>query len=252
MPLAETLGALEELVDQGKIRALGVSNFDVADLEEARALAAQAPDRLQPGAVSPGRAPHRRRAGSVLREARHRRRRLQPVRARPVSVAVARRRPRARRRRRPPRRHAPPGRARVPRPQAAAVHDPEGVDARARRGERRRAPPRAHRRRPRRDRRRLPGPRRQRAPDDLDATARLPCWAAGTVPPTQFAGARQCTVSVHCMPSPAGVGQTPIVCSGISDDARDRSFSSRRRCVSVPLTRPHAWPPLAAATVSHF
>jgi diketogulonate reductase-like aldo/keto reductase len=38
VPLAETLGALEELVDQGKIRALGVSNFDVADLEEARGL----------------------------------------------------------------------------------------------------------------------------------------------------------------------------------------------------------------------
>ncbi len=38
VPLADTLGALEELVDQGKIRALGVSNFDVADLEEARSL----------------------------------------------------------------------------------------------------------------------------------------------------------------------------------------------------------------------
>jgi diketogulonate reductase-like aldo/keto reductase len=38
VPLAETMGALEELVDQGKIRALGVSNFDVSDLEEARAL----------------------------------------------------------------------------------------------------------------------------------------------------------------------------------------------------------------------
>ena len=38
VPLAETMGALEDLVDQGKIRALGVSNFDVADLEEARAL----------------------------------------------------------------------------------------------------------------------------------------------------------------------------------------------------------------------
>jgi diketogulonate reductase-like aldo/keto reductase len=35
-PLAETLGALGELVRQGKIRALGVSNFDVDDLEEAQ------------------------------------------------------------------------------------------------------------------------------------------------------------------------------------------------------------------------
>src|SRR5262245_6852938 len=34
-PLEETMGALEALVDQGKIRALGVSNFNVADLEEA-------------------------------------------------------------------------------------------------------------------------------------------------------------------------------------------------------------------------
>jgi diketogulonate reductase-like aldo/keto reductase len=34
-PLAETMGALETLVEQGKIRALGVSNFNVADLEEA-------------------------------------------------------------------------------------------------------------------------------------------------------------------------------------------------------------------------
>jgi diketogulonate reductase-like aldo/keto reductase len=43
IPLAETLGALEELVDQGKIRALGVSNFDVDDLEEARGLLRRAP-----------------------------------------------------------------------------------------------------------------------------------------------------------------------------------------------------------------
>ena len=37
-PLGETLRALEDLVDAGKIRALGVSNFDVSDLDEARAL----------------------------------------------------------------------------------------------------------------------------------------------------------------------------------------------------------------------
>jgi len=34
--LGETMRALERLVDDGKIRSLGVSNFDVADLEEAR------------------------------------------------------------------------------------------------------------------------------------------------------------------------------------------------------------------------
>jgi diketogulonate reductase-like aldo/keto reductase len=42
-PLAETLGAMESLVEQGKIRALGVSNFDVDDLEEARAALTRAP-----------------------------------------------------------------------------------------------------------------------------------------------------------------------------------------------------------------
>lgn len=37
-PLAETMRALEDLVDAGKIRALGVSIFDVSDLKEARGL----------------------------------------------------------------------------------------------------------------------------------------------------------------------------------------------------------------------
>lgn len=36
-PLEDTMSALERLVDDGKIRALGVSNFDVVDLEEAQA-----------------------------------------------------------------------------------------------------------------------------------------------------------------------------------------------------------------------
>jgi len=36
-PLGETMRAFERLVADGKIRALGVSNFDVDDLEEARA-----------------------------------------------------------------------------------------------------------------------------------------------------------------------------------------------------------------------
>lgn len=34
-PLSETMGAMETLVQQGKIRFLGVSNFDVEDLQEA-------------------------------------------------------------------------------------------------------------------------------------------------------------------------------------------------------------------------
>ena len=35
-PIEETMGALERLVDDGKIRALGVSNFDVAEMDAAR------------------------------------------------------------------------------------------------------------------------------------------------------------------------------------------------------------------------
>jgi diketogulonate reductase-like aldo/keto reductase len=40
-PLGETLRALEQLVADGAIRALGVSNFDVTDLEEAQGLLAR-------------------------------------------------------------------------------------------------------------------------------------------------------------------------------------------------------------------
>lgn len=43
-PLAETLAAFERLQEQGKIRAWGVSNFDVDDLQELLALAG--PDRI--------------------------------------------------------------------------------------------------------------------------------------------------------------------------------------------------------------
>lgn len=38
VPLAETVGALEELVREGKIASWGVSNFDVSDLEELAAI----------------------------------------------------------------------------------------------------------------------------------------------------------------------------------------------------------------------
>ena len=36
-PLAETMRAMEELVAAGKVRSIGVSNFDVADVQEAQA-----------------------------------------------------------------------------------------------------------------------------------------------------------------------------------------------------------------------
>jgi aryl-alcohol dehydrogenase-like predicted oxidoreductase len=38
-PIAETLGALQELIDAGKVRAIGASNFDAAQLREADAAA---------------------------------------------------------------------------------------------------------------------------------------------------------------------------------------------------------------------
>jgi aryl-alcohol dehydrogenase-like predicted oxidoreductase len=38
-PLAETIGALDQLVDEGKIRAYGTSNYSAARIEEAKALA---------------------------------------------------------------------------------------------------------------------------------------------------------------------------------------------------------------------
>jgi 1-deoxyxylulose-5-phosphate synthase len=41
VPIAETLGALDELVTEGKVRAIGNSNFDAAQLEQADAEAAR-------------------------------------------------------------------------------------------------------------------------------------------------------------------------------------------------------------------
>ncbi|HEY0396514.1 MAG TPA: aldo/keto reductase [Candidatus Elarobacter sp.] len=43
VPLGETMRALEQLVADGKIRALGVSNFEVADLQEAQAALERVP-----------------------------------------------------------------------------------------------------------------------------------------------------------------------------------------------------------------
>ncbi len=41
VPIAETMATMEELVDRGKIRFIGVSNFSVSDLEKAQAALAR-------------------------------------------------------------------------------------------------------------------------------------------------------------------------------------------------------------------
>ena len=65
---------------EGKILSWGVSNFDVTDLAEALAIAGAGPDRLQPGALPPEGARDRARRAALVRGARRRAGRLQPVR----------------------------------------------------------------------------------------------------------------------------------------------------------------------------
>jgi aryl-alcohol dehydrogenase-like predicted oxidoreductase len=43
VPIAETLGALHELIEQGKVREIGCSNFSVAQLQEAKSAAGDGP-----------------------------------------------------------------------------------------------------------------------------------------------------------------------------------------------------------------
>ena len=82
VPVAETAGALQELVDEGKIRHVGVSNFDAAQMA---AFARDAAGRDAAAAVPP--VPPRHRGGRCCpycERARHRRARLRPARARPA------------------------------------------------------------------------------------------------------------------------------------------------------------------------
>jgi diketogulonate reductase-like aldo/keto reductase len=95
VPLAETMGGLQTLVSQGKIRALGVSNFDVGDLEEAAAALGDTPIACNQGPLSPGPARRRRTPGALLRGPQHRRGRVQPVRPRAISARRLARAPRA-------------------------------------------------------------------------------------------------------------------------------------------------------------
>ena len=85
-PLAETIAAFDELVSATARSRWGVSNFDVDDLEEARAIAGRG--RIACNQVLY----HLRRARAsstaccrACETARHRRRRLQPVRPGPIS-----------------------------------------------------------------------------------------------------------------------------------------------------------------------
>ena len=88
-PIAETLGAMHELVEAGKVRHLGVSNMDAAQLREAAAAAPVAVVQNRYSLLERG-AEDERAAG--LRGARHRLRAVLPARERPAHRQVPPRR----------------------------------------------------------------------------------------------------------------------------------------------------------------
>ena len=109
-PLADTIAAFEQLRRDGKILSWGVSNFDVHELEEARAIAGDGriacnqvlyhlEERAIEHAVIPWCEKHRRRRGGI-----------QPVRPRALPRSPHQGRPRAPGDRRGARRHPAPGR----------------------------------------------------------------------------------------------------------------------------------------------
>ena len=88
-PIAETIGAMDELVEAGKMRALGVSNLDAAQLEE-RSRTRRSPP-LQ-NEYSPARARRRARRPAALPRARRRLRAVLPARGRAAAGQVQPRR----------------------------------------------------------------------------------------------------------------------------------------------------------------
>ena len=81
VPAEETIGALLDLRDAGKIRAIGVSNYVLSDLRGRRR---RRPDRLLPARVPRVPARHRGRRAGVVRRARRRGDRLRAAGARPA------------------------------------------------------------------------------------------------------------------------------------------------------------------------
>ena len=135
-PLEETIAAFESLMRAGKILSWGVSNFDVADLEEVAAIAGpghpacnQVLYHLQERAIEHAVLPW-------CRAARHGGGRLHPVRHW-ARIRRATARPRAPGNRRRACATAAPGGARVSAAPPEPVRDSEGVPHRARRGKRR-------------------------------------------------------------------------------------------------------------------
>ena len=90
-PLAETLGALGELADEGKIRAFGVSNLDADQLREAAAAGDTRLAALQ-NEYSLIERERRARAAAALPRARHRLRAVLPARQRAADRQVPPRR----------------------------------------------------------------------------------------------------------------------------------------------------------------
>ncbi len=75
-PLRETMRAMEALVAAGKIRFLGVSNFDVEDVQAAQAALEQGATGRQSGALPFWRSRHRTAVDPLLRPTGNRRRGL--------------------------------------------------------------------------------------------------------------------------------------------------------------------------------
>ena len=129
-PIEETLGVLNELVDEGKVRWIGSSNFSAEQIEAAEASARERGHgavRLRPEPLLARRARGRGRGAARVRAARHRLPAVLPARERPAHRQV------------PPRREGDGGTPRRPGDRRRALGPRRGA-AGVRRRARHRAP----------------------------------------------------------------------------------------------------------------